>query len=67
MDEEPRKMIGTGYITYYGQFHRVPDACIGRRVWAVLKGQTLKIACGKEVIGRYRVKTDYFKTLTADI
>ena len=58
--EEPRKVTRTGHISYYGQFYRVPDKYIGRRVWTVLKGETLRIDCGSEVIGRYRVKTDYF-------
>jgi len=59
--EEPRKVSRTGHISYYGQFYRVPDAYIGRRVWTVLKGETLRIECGKEVIGRHRIKTDYLK------
>ena len=59
--EEPRKVTRTGHISYYGQFYRVPDAYIGRRVWTVLKGETLKIESGKEVIARYKVKTDYLK------
>jgi len=49
----------TGCISYYGQFYRVPDRYIGRRVWTLLKGDTLTIECGREVIGRYKVKTDY--------
>ncbi len=64
--EEPRKVMRTGYITYYGQLYRVPDAYIGRRVWTVLKGETLRIECGKEVIGRYRIKTNYLKASPAD-
>lgn len=59
--EEPRKVTRTGHISYYGQFYRVPDAYIGKRVWTVLKGETLKIECGKEVLARYKVKTDYLK------
>jgi len=64
--EEPRKGMRTGYITYYGQLYRVPDAYIGRRVWTVLKGETLRIESGKEVIGRYRIKTNYLKALPGD-
>ncbi|MEE8076655.1 MAG: DDE-type integrase/transposase/recombinase [Candidatus Binatia bacterium] len=64
--EEPRKVTRTGHISYYGQFYRVPDKYIGRRVWTVLKGETLRIDCGSEVIGRYRVKTDYLKALPRD-
>jgi transposase InsO family protein len=59
--EEPRKVTRTGHISYYGQLYRVPDPYIGRRVWTVLKGQTLKIECGKETIARYPIKTDYLK------
>jgi hypothetical protein len=49
------------YISYYGQLYRVPDAYIGRRVWTVLQGQTLKIECGQETIARYPLKMDYLK------
>jgi transposase InsO family protein len=59
--EEPRKVRSTGCISYYGQYYRVPDRYIGRRVWTVLKGETLRIESGKEVIARYRIKTDYLK------
>lgn len=61
--EEPRRVMRTGHISYYGQLYRVPDAYIGRRVWTVLKGETLRIECGKEVIGRYRLKTHYLKAV----
>jgi len=44
----------------------VPDPYIGRRVWTILKGETLRIECGKEVIARYRIKTDYLKALPRD-
>ena len=50
--KEPRKVMRTGYITYYAQLYRVPDAYMGRRVWTVLEGEALKIGCDKEVIGR---------------
>ena len=64
--EEPRKVMRTGCISYYGQFYRVPDQYIGRRVWTVLKGDTLWIECGKEGIARYKVKIDYLKALPQD-
>jgi Integrase core domain len=64
--EESRKVMRTGYISYYGQTYRVPDCYIGRRVWTILKGDTLQIECGKEIIGHYRVKTDYLKALPQD-
>lgn len=61
--EEPRKVTRTGHISYYGQFYRVPDKYIGRRVWTVLKGESLRIECGKEIIAQYRIKTQYLKAL----
>ncbi len=64
--EESRKVMRTGHISYYGQFYRVPDCFIGRRVWAVLKGETLRIECGKEVIATHQVKTDHLKVLPRD-
>lgn len=64
--EEPRKVMRTGYLSYYGQYYRVPDGFIGRRVWTILKGDDLWIECGKEVIGRYTVKTDYLKAFPQD-
>ncbi len=30
--EEPRKVMRTSHISYYGQIYRVPDPYIGRRV-----------------------------------
>lgn len=56
--EEPRKVLKTGSITYYGQYYRVPDDCIGRRVWTKLKGETLFIESGKKVIAQYQIKHD---------
>lgn len=64
--EEPRKVMRTGCISYFGQYYRVPDRYIGRRVWTILKGETLRIECGKEVIARYQIKTDYLKALPND-
>jgi hypothetical protein len=64
--EEPRKVMRTGCISYYGQHYRVPDAYIGRRVWTVLKGDTLRIESGKEVIASYPVRTDYLKAIPRD-
>jgi hypothetical protein len=54
---------GTGCISYYGQFYRVPDHYIGRRVWTSLKGDTLTIDSGKEVIASYQIRTDYLKAI----
>jgi hypothetical protein len=64
--EEPRKVMRTGHISYYGQFYRVPDRYIGRRVWTVLKGDTLRIECNREVIASYPVKTDYLAAFPRD-
>jgi putative transposase len=54
--EEPRKVLKTGMISYYGHYYRVPDAYIGRRVWRKLKGRTLSIECGGERVGRYEIE-----------
>lgn len=64
--EEPRKVMRTGHISYYGQFYRVPDRYIGRRVWTLLKGDTLRIESGKEVIASHRIRTDYLRALPPD-
>jgi len=54
--EESRKVQRTGSISYYGQYYRVPDKYIGRRVWTRLKGHTLAIECGGEIIARHKIK-----------
>lgn len=64
--EEPRKVLRTGHITYYGQDYPVPDCYIGRRVWTILKGDLLTIECNREVIAAYPVKTDYLEMLPRD-
>ncbi len=64
--EEPRKVQRTGHISYYGQYYRVPDRYIGRRVWTVLKGDFLAIECNREIIASYAVKTDYLKAFPLD-
>jgi len=61
--EEPRKVMRDGCISYHGQTYRVPDRYIGRRVWTILKEETLRIEYGKELIACYRIKTDYLKAL----
>jgi transposase len=53
--EEPRKVLRTGMISYYGHYYRVPDRYINRRVWTKLKGRTLSIECGGERIARYEI------------
>jgi len=64
--EEPRKVMRTRCISYYGHTYRVPDDYIGRRVWTVLKGENLRIEYGKEVIAQYPLKTDYLQVKTKD-
>lgn len=54
--EEPRKIQRTGCISYYGQFYRVPDKYIGRRVWTRLKSNTIAIECGGEIIAKHKIK-----------
>lgn len=54
--EESRKVLRTGYVSYYGQFYRVPDKYIGRRVWTKLKGSTLAVECGGEIIAKHKIK-----------
>jgi len=64
--EEPRKVMRDGCISYYGQTYRVPDGYNGRRVWTILKGETLRIEYGKEVVGCYRIQTGYLRGLSGD-
>lgn len=54
--EELRKVQRTGSVSYYGQYYRVPDKYIGRRVWTRLKGYTLAIECGGEIIAKHKIK-----------
>ena len=55
---EPRRVLKTASITYYGQYYRVPEEYIGRRVWTRLKGEVLFIESGKRVIAQYQLKHD---------
>ncbi len=64
--EEPRKVHRTGHISYYGQYYRVPDRYIGRRVWTVLKGGMLTIECNREILASYPVETDYLMAFPRD-
>jgi len=54
--EEPRKVMRTASISYYGHHYRVPEQYIGRRVWTKLKGSTLIVECAGEVIAKHRVR-----------
>jgi hypothetical protein len=53
--EEPRKVLRTGMVSYYGHYYRVLDRYIGRRIWTKLKGRTLSVECGGERIARYEI------------
>jgi len=59
--EEPRRVRKTGAITYYGHYYRVPDEYIKRTVWTKLKGSTLIIECGGEVIARHKVREERYQ------
>jgi len=59
--EEPRRVRKTGAITYYGHYYRVPDKYIKRTVWTKLKGSTLMIECGGEIIARHEVREERYK------
>jgi hypothetical protein len=61
--EEPRKVRRTAAITYYGHYYRVPDEYINRRVWTKLKGSTLTIECGGELIARYKVREERYQDI----
>lgn len=55
--EEPQRVRKTASITYYGHYYRVPEEYINRSVWTKLKGSTLIIECGGEVIAEiYQLK-----------
>lgn len=59
--EEPRKVLKTAAISYYEHFYRVPEAYINRRVWTKLKGSTLIIECGGEVIARHKIREERYQ------
>jgi transposase InsO family protein len=65
--EEPRKVQKTAAITYYGHYYRVPEEYINRRVWTKLKGSTLKIECGGEVIARYKIREERYKDIPKNL
>lgn len=64
--EEPRKAMGTGHPRYFGQFSPVLDHTIGRRVWTILQGEALRMACGREEIAPYQLRTDYLQGFPQD-
>ena len=57
-------MQRTGH--HYGQYYRVPDPYIGRRVRTILKGDLLTIECNREILASYGVKTDYLEAFPPD-
>lgn len=61
--EEPRRVRRSAAITYYGHFYRVPEDYIDRRVWTKLKGSTLIIECGGEVIARYQLRSEKYQDI----
>ena len=56
--EEPRRVLKTGSITCFGQYYKVPDEYIGRRVWTKLKCETIFIESSKKIISQYQIKHD---------
>jgi hypothetical protein len=59
--EEPRRVRKTAAITYYGHFYRLPEEYIKRSVWTKLKGSTLTIECGGEVIARHKIREERYQ------
>ncbi len=64
--EEPRRVLKTGAITYYGHYYRVPDEYIKRRVWTKLKGTNLAIECGGEVIAKHTLREERYQDVPKD-
>jgi len=48
----------SGGFTYFGQYYRVPDEYIGRRVWTRLNRETLFIESAEKVIAECQIKHD---------
>jgi len=65
--EEPQGVRKTGAITYYRHYYRVPDEYINRRVWTKLKGSTLIIECGGEVIARHNVLEERYRDIPKNL
>lgn len=61
--EEQRRVRKTGAITYYGHYYRVPDEYIKRSVWTKLKGSTLTIECGGEIIARHKIREERYQDI----
>ena len=56
VNEESGRVKKTAAITYYGYYYRVPDEYIKLTVFTKLKGSTLIIECGREVIVQHKVR-----------
>jgi len=65
--EEPRRVRRSAAITYYGHYYRVPEEYIDRRVWTKLKGSTLLIECGGDVIARYNIREERYKDVPKNL
>ncbi len=63
--EEPRRVLRTGAITYYGHCYGVPEEYIKRRVWTKLKGTDLMIECGGKMIAQYKLRQERYADLPA--
>jgi len=61
--EEPRRVLKTAAIAYYGHYYRVPDEYIKRRVWTRLKGANLEIECDGQIIARYALRQERYQDL----
>jgi hypothetical protein len=64
--EEPRRVLKTAATTYYGHYYRVPDEHIKRRVWTKLKGTSLTVECGGEVIARHTLREERYQDVPKD-
>ena len=65
--EEPRRVLKTAAISYYGHYYRVPDEYIKRRVWTKLKGTNLLIECGGEVVARHTLRQERYQDVPKNL
>ena len=64
--EEPRRVLKTAAITYYGHYYRFPDEDIKRRVLTKLKGTNLIIERGGNVIARHTLREERYQNVPKD-
>jgi len=64
--EEPRRVVKTAAITYYGHYYQVPDEYIKRRVWTKLKGTNLTVEYAGEVIARHTLREERYQEVPKD-